>query len=123
MEQKNPANLVLGLVIGLVIGVVVSGVWTNKLARKGWNLAPVVVAMEDLPAGTVLTFDHISQRSVPEQFVTRSVVRPENAEFVIHQKLKVPVMAGDLILWSHLETSEKKPAPEAQPMATGHSAQ
>lgn len=125
MEKKKPAGIVLGLIIGLVVGlmggVMLSGLvaynWAhNKAAkaREGWNLLPVIVANQDLEEGTVLTFDHVNQRSIPEQFVTRSIVMPNAAEHIINKKLLVPVKAGDPLLWTHFEASPKTPAPEGQ---------
>lgn len=62
----------LAVLLGTFIGVVhYSGLKKREAeVRRGWNLVPVVVAAVDVPAGTTLTFDMISQRSVPEQFVT-----------------------------------------------------
>ncbi len=76
-------------------------------ARKGWNLVPVVVAATDIPEGTVVTFDMLSQRQVPEQFVTSSVVKPDSANYIVNQKILVPAQAGDLMLWSQFETTKK----------------
>ncbi len=73
--------------------------------RSGWNLVPVVVAAVDIPEGTVVSMDMVSQRSVPEQFVTSSVVKPDSASYVVNQKVLVPVQAGDPLLWSQFETS------------------
>jgi pilus assembly protein CpaB len=129
MEKKKPAGIVLGLVIGLVVGLVggvmVSGLvaynWAHKSAakaREGWNLLPVIVAAQDMEEGTVLTFDHVYQRSIPEQFVTASNVRPNAADHIINKKLLVPVKAGDPLLWTHFEASPAKSAPEGQPAAS-----
>jgi pilus assembly protein CpaB len=74
--------------------------------RRGWNLVPVVVAAQDVPEGTVITFDMISQRSVPEQFVTSSVVKPDSANYVVNQKVLVPLQQGDPLLWSQFETTK-----------------
>lgn len=73
--------------------------------RKGWNLVPVLVAAVDLSEGSVVTPSHVSQRSVPEQFVTASVVKPESASFVLGQKVQVAVAAGDPLLWSQFESA------------------
>jgi Flp pilus assembly protein CpaB len=102
----------------VVVGLMIGAVWTNRKAREGWNLRPVIIASEDLAAGTVLTFDNINQRSIPEQFVTASIVHPSAATDIINQKLRLPVKAGDPILWSYFETSPKTPAPETQPVGS-----
>ncbi|MBX5482004.1 MAG: Flp pilus assembly protein CpaB [Myxococcaceae bacterium] len=105
---KGKTPLVVALVLGLLAGVVAYSAIKKKEndVRKGWNLVPVVVASQDIPEGTVVTFDMISQRSVPEQFVTSSVVKPESASYILNQKVLVPLQAGDPLLWSQFETTK-----------------
>lgn len=115
--QNPQSGFVGGLTIGLAICAVVlclgSGVGyvmvkrSGENARKGWNLVPVIVATVDIPEDTVVTFEMISQRSVPEQFVTSSVVKPDSASYIVNQKLLVPVQAGDPLLWSQFETKKQ----------------
>ncbi len=75
-------------------------------ARKGWNLVPVVVAAQDISENSVVAMEMISQRSIPEQFVTSSVVKPDSASYIVNQKVLVPVQAGDPLLWSQFETTK-----------------
>jgi pilus assembly protein CpaB len=103
---KTP--LFAAVVMGLFAGIVSYSAIKKKESdvRRGWNLVPVVVAAIDLSEGTVVTFDMISQRSVPEQFVTSSVVKPDSASYIVNQKVLVPVQAGDPLLWSQFETTK-----------------
>lgn len=105
---KGKTPLVVALVLGLLAGIIhVSAVRKERAdARKGWNVVPVVVAAQDIPEGTVISYDMISQRSVPEQFVTSSVVKPDSASYVVNQKVLVPLQAGDPLLWSQFETTK-----------------
>jgi Flp pilus assembly protein CpaB len=110
------AGLLLGGLVGFAISTVLVGMvgflWVKKSAadaRRGWNLVPVVVASQDIPEGTVVTFDMINQRSVPEQFVTSSIVKPDSATYIVNQRLQVPVQAGDPLLWSQFETKKLTP--------------
>jgi pilus assembly protein CpaB len=105
---KGKMPLVIAIVLGLVAGGVAWSAIKKKEAdvRRGWNLVPVVVAAVDLSEGTVVSFDMVSQRSVPEQFVTSSVVKPDSASYVVNQKVLVPVQAGDPLLWSQFETTK-----------------
>src|SRR5687767_4381504 len=105
---KGKTPLAVALVLGLFAGIVAYSAIKKREAdvRKGWNLVPVVVAAVDISEGTVVTFDMISQRSVPEQFVTSSVVKPDSASYVVNQKVLVPVQAGDPLLWSQFETTK-----------------
>jgi Flp pilus assembly protein CpaB len=66
---------------------------------------PIVLAARDLPAGTTVTFDDIRQRAVPAALVTSSVVKPDSASYIVNQKVLVPVLEGDPMLWSFFETT------------------
>jgi pilus assembly protein CpaB len=117
MERTSKSlffGILLGGMVGFIGGGLITGLVTWNLAtknardlRKGWNLVPVVVAAQDIPEGAVMTFDLLHQRSVPEQFVTSSVVKPDGAQHIVNQRLLVPVRAGDLLLWSQFETKPK----------------
>ena len=100
--------LAIAAVLAMCSGLVAYSSIKKKEAdvRRGWNLVPVVVAAVDVGEGTVVTFDMISQRSVPEQFITSSVVKPDSASYVVNQKVLVPVQAGDPLLWSQFETTK-----------------
>jgi pilus assembly protein CpaB len=104
---KGKTPLFIALVLALVAGAVAyMGVEREKRrVRAGFNPIPVIVASQDITEGTTITLDLLSQRAVPEQFVTSSVVKPDSASYIIGQKLLVPVQAGDLMLWSQFETS------------------
>ena len=105
---KGKTPLIVAVILGLFAGVVAYSAIKKKESdvRRGWNLVPVVVSAIDISEGTVVTFDMISQRSVPEQFVTSSVVKPDSASYIVNQKVLVPVQAGDPLLWSQFETTK-----------------
>jgi Flp pilus assembly protein CpaB len=113
-SRQGNSSFWLGLLSGGALGFIASvflvGVagysYVKKKeadVRRGWNLVPVVVAAQDIPEDTVVTFDVLSQRSVPEQFVTSSVVKPDSATYIVNQRILVPVQAGDPLLWSQFE--------------------
>lgn len=109
-RPQGPSMALLGIGLGLATACVVGGLVGLGIAhrvrtegRKGWNLVPVVVAASDAPAGTVMSFEMISQRSLPEQFVSSSVVKPDSASYIVNQRLLVGARAGDLMLWSSFE--------------------
>ena len=104
---KGKTPLIVAGVLALFAAVVSFSAIKRKEAevRKGWNLIPVVVAAVDISEGTVVTMEMISQRSIPEQFVTASVVKPDSASYIVNQKVLVPLQAGDPLLWSQFETT------------------
>jgi pilus assembly protein CpaB len=105
---KGKTPLTIAIVLGLLAGTVAYiGIQREKtLARTGWNLVPVIVAAQDIPEGTTIGFEMLSQRPIPEQFVTSSIVKPDSASYVVGQRVLVPVQAGDALLWSQFETSK-----------------
>jgi Flp pilus assembly protein CpaB len=112
--QQTFLGLLTGGAIGFFVAVLVVGVGGYALVkkkerdvRKGWNLVPVVVAAQDIPEDSVVTYEMISQRSVPEQFVTSSVVKPDSASYIVDQRVHVPLQAGDMLLWSQFETRKR----------------
>ena len=88
-------------------GVWLYGKWQLGLARKGWALEPVVIARRDLPPGTVVTIDDLDQRSVPEMWVTASVITPDSASYVVNQPLNVPIAKGEPLRWAYFATWAK----------------
>lgn len=67
-------------------------------------LVPVVVAAVDIKAGATVTTEMISQRGAEPALVTSSIVKPDSASYVVNQKTRFPILAGDLLLWSFFET-------------------
>lgn len=100
------AGVAAGLVTSCFLAGLVGWPLSQKLVaakRQGWNLVPIVVAAVDLKAGDAVVFDAISQRSIPEQFVSPSMVRPDSASFAANRTLALPLEAGDPLLWSSLD--------------------
>jgi pilus assembly protein CpaB len=112
-QRSGGSGFITGMLAGLGVGLVLAclmsagGYWWVQRervnVRKGWNLVPVVVAAQDIAEGTPVTFDLISQRSIPEQFVTASVVKPDQATRIVNQPVKVPVTAGDPMTWQQFD--------------------
>ena len=106
---KGRTPLVFAIVLGALAGLLAfaSLKSSERAARAGWNLVPAVVADSDIEAGNEVDVDTVSVRDVPEDFVTRSVIRPDNVSHVFGQRLAVPVKRGDLLLWSHFQETRE----------------
>ncbi len=76
--------------------------------RGAWPLVPVLVATRDLGPGEVLTADHVARRDVPAIFASPLAVKPEGVELLLGQKLRLPMQAGDPLMWDHLEAAERR---------------
>ena len=67
--------------------------------RKEWELRPIVVAAQDVRAGETISFDVLSQHSIPARFITNSMVPPADVMLVINRPINVPLQAGDALVW------------------------
>src|SRR5438309_116794 len=99
----------------VVLVLVVAG--TSALLRRHSEvrvspgaLVPVVVAAEDLSPGTVLTYDHLQQRSFPEQWVFEANVRADSAASLIGKHLRTALTVGEPIRWA--DVAERDPLPQ-----------
>lgn len=87
------------------------GLCSPALAEDG--PVPVVVAAVDIPAGTRVTMEMLSQRSTPRAFVTSSSVKPDQVSYVINQRTLAPLLEGDALLWGFFQTTQGVDAVEA----------
>ena len=104
---KGKVPLIFALALGLLSALLF---WAHikereEEIRKGWNTTKIVVASKDVTEGDVIDLGGVAQREIPEKFVTESVLTPENINFVVGQKVAVPLKRGDPILWSHFQSS------------------
>lgn len=119
-EQKSTrassgfgVGLVGGALLGCIASSVVAGGATYVGMKKrsaelhrGWHLAPVITINEPVRAGAVLTPPMLTQRQVPEQFVTASVVKPDELHTVIDLPVLVDLAPGDMLLRSQIHKGE-----------------
>jgi Flp pilus assembly protein CpaB len=77
-------------------------------AHAGEDTA-VVVAARALPAGAVLKFESLSERRLPSSLVTKSMVLPKDAAFVVAQRLLEPLERGEPLLWGQMATVYNSP--------------
>lgn len=102
MAQRTLIGLILGLVVGGLVGYQVT-VREKRAAMAGWQLEPVVVAAQKIPAGTRLGLDLIAQREMPLQFITGAVAKPTDAARLQGSRTLVALEPGDLIRMTELE--------------------
>lgn len=96
------AGVALGLAVGVVVGAPLAfGVarWVSKPTLDTWRLEPVVVSAVDLPPGTTVTMEHLSQRMVPVRFTNTAAIRPDEASKLIGAHTLTVVEAGTSLSW------------------------
>jgi Flp pilus assembly protein CpaB len=71
-------------------------------AKRGWNLVPVLRATHPLEPGAMLSRADFEVASLPEQFVTESVVKPVDLGIALGQQVQLPMAPGDWLTRAHL---------------------
>lgn len=100
LQGSSPWLVALALLVGGLLANW-AGVFTvEKRARSNWQLVQVVVAAEDLPAGSTLTLDNVAVRLVPKMGDKTDAVAGDALHFVLEQKLAVDVQLGDPLFYS-----------------------
>lgn len=66
----------------------------------------VLIATRDLAAGTMVRVSDVEARAVPSEIVTKSVVDQASAKFIVDQPLVMPMVKGDLVLWSFFQAAQ-----------------
>lgn len=122
MDSKKPwvqvaKRLALPLILGIVTIVGVHQYLTGRIqaideqARQ--DMVTRVVVANALPAGTILSFDHLSLRDIPQAWASTDSFEAEQAESLEGMVLLQEVIAGQPLTRSIL-TNPKPPALSAQ---------
>ncbi|WNG45194.1 hypothetical protein F0U60_14570 [Archangium minus] len=96
--------------------------------EKGARRAPtpervsVIVAMRDLATGERVTEADVANIQVSKEWVTSSFVQWDSRQYIIGQRVLLPVMKGDLLSWNLFETTSDTTLRERCASATGQPA-
>ena len=98
--------LALHLLGGVLAGISTENGHTRRI--RGWNLVPVVVVARPLKAGTVLDPSMVTTKSIPEEFVTSSVVKPDSSGYVQGGRLAIDLDEGAPLWWAQVSKPSSK---------------
>ncbi len=106
MKGKTPLVVagVLGLLAALLSYQVIDR--EQRMAREGWRLVPVLVVNQDVMEGSTVSYENVARSTMPEQFVTPSVITPDQFDKVVGQRFTGPLQRGDLVLWNHFRSED-----------------
>lgn len=102
-------NKNFALIIAMLLGVVAVALMFSYIKKSidaktsGWDMASVLVAAEDLPAGATLTAQNTAARSYPSKYVSDRTIEPSQAQLVIGSELLTPAERGKPILWTDVK--------------------
>jgi pilus assembly protein CpaB len=111
LSGKNP--LLVAVALGLLAGATA---WSSIRARERklqshWQTVSVLCASTDIAEGKELTAEMIAVREIPSQFVTDSYIKVDAQgaprDSPVGQRVLVPLKAGDPLLVSSFESTQK----------------
>ena len=76
---------------------------TTEAKTKGWDMQTVLVANDNLPAGTVLSQQNTASRPYPSKYISGRVLTPDAAEVVFGGTLNVAAERGKPIMWTDVQ--------------------
>lgn len=110
--NKPTIVLLVAASMGLLAALVARSYLSSRVeeieGRAKGRMVELVVASTDLEKGAVLTPENVSVRPIPLEYAHESAVTPQAFSRAEGEKLGFPVKAGQMILWSSLE-SKKAP--------------
>lgn len=100
--QSNRVALIVAVVLGLVAVVAVHAYVKRIRENYAYMMEGirVLVAAEDLPAGSKIEPGDVAAKTVPRRYVLQQAVLASDAQEVYGATLSMPVRKGDQILWS-----------------------
>lgn len=108
--NKPTIVLLVATSMGLLAALVARSYLSSRMEEievqaKG-RMVELVVASTDLEKGAVLSPENVSVRPIPIEYAHESAVTPQVFSRAEGEKLGFPVKAGQMILWSSLESKK-----------------
>ncbi|NMB77192.1 MAG: Flp pilus assembly protein CpaB [Myxococcales bacterium] len=105
LKGKKP--LLIAGILGVLAAIVAFQVMHRH--EKAWaernRPVDVAVVSRDVQEGEVLNWDMLARSQMPAQFMTGSVVRPEQVSNLVGQRFAVPLKAGDPVQWNQFRSA------------------
>lgn len=107
--MKQRIVLLASVIIGLVAFWLTSEHLQNEREKlyAGAAKVKILAAARDLPAGTMLKFEDVGQKSVYRTSVGENVFKPEDVNTVLDKRLLFSLKAGEPVWWSHVQLPER----------------
>lgn len=100
----KPIACLAGLCVTMVLGLLLGRCTAPTEERsRGFDRIPVVIAAEDIPAGTPISIERITMRSIPERYTSRRMVKPDSAGQIIGRASRYPVPKGETLFLPDFE--------------------
>jgi pilus assembly protein CpaB len=100
----NNQKLLLGLSLAAaLLGTALIYRSQSEKLKEFRTTVPVVVAQQDIPAGTRLAREMLARNQVPQKYRVPGSITPEELNTILDQRTSIGMKAGQPLLWSMLE--------------------
>ncbi len=110
MDKKALSALAISILLGIMAVFLVSRYISNKEKKiyEGLQMATVIAAFQDIPAGTPIASEMFAPRNVPQKYIHGNAIAQKDFNRVIGETLNYPLKRGDTLLWSDLGKKERR---------------
>jgi pilus assembly protein CpaB len=101
------------LIVAILVGLLAFWLTHSYLVKEREKLyasaekIKVIVAVQELPAGTVLKVEDLGVHSEYKTAVGQQVIRPEEIDVILGKKLRFAVRRADPLRWSDIDMPER----------------
>lgn len=106
--------LLFGAVVFAAVAVFLAHAYIDRtITKERERLAPtqdlveIVVALDDLPPGAVVSTETMAIRKIPSEYISRATVTPDTFDMVVGSSLKIPMRKGEPLLQSSVVGADK----------------
>lgn len=91
-------------VVAAFVGFTMLNMYMGRFEKEalGGEPVPVLMAVQDIPLGTVLSNEMLGVRAIPARFLEERHVKKENLERIIGVRVSSSVKANEALLWTDL---------------------
>lgn len=111
---NSGALLVFGAVVFAAVAVFLARAYIDRtITKERERLAPtqdlvkIVVAIDDLPAGAVVSTETMAIREIPSEYISGATMTPDTFDRVVDSPLKFPMRKGEPLIQSSVLGADK----------------
>lgn len=104
LKNKNTRLVLVSVILGLVAALLVRAYVNQAVFQKtGGSVVAIVVAAEDISAGSSIRAEQLRVFTIPEAYVQARSVRAANSSFLVGQRPAVDLAKGEAIQWTEIQ--------------------
>jgi len=105
--MKGRLPLIIGIVLGIIAALIA---WQSvkkerERIRRGWEEGQILVASQEIKAGSKLTSDMLTIGTLPIKYIRDGMLKPANRGYIVGQPVKADIHQNDPIFDYDIEVA------------------